>query len=81
MNYRLTARELNDIGRDCEPSALIFHEQLKELAGELLREVPTLRMSFCIGGSITAPSLMKRCRRRAPMRRPMSRSTIATSPI
>jgi acyl-CoA synthetase (AMP-forming)/AMP-acid ligase II len=51
MNYRLSAKELIDIGRDCEPSALIFHEQFKDLAGELLRAVPTLRMSFCVGGA------------------------------
>jgi acyl-CoA synthetase (AMP-forming)/AMP-acid ligase II len=50
INYRLTARELIDIGRDCEPAALIFHEQFKDLAGQLLREIPSLRMSFCVGG-------------------------------
>jgi acyl-CoA synthetase (AMP-forming)/AMP-acid ligase II len=50
MNYRLSAKELIDIGRDCELSVLIFHEQFKDVAGELLREVPTLRTSICIGG-------------------------------
>src|ERR1700746_2922450 len=51
MNYRLSAKELIDICRDCEPSALIFHAQFKDLAGELLRAVGTFRMSFCIGGT------------------------------
>jgi acyl-CoA synthetase (AMP-forming)/AMP-acid ligase II len=51
MNYRLSAKELIDICRDCEPSALIFHAQFKELAGELLRAVATSRMLVCIGGT------------------------------
>ena len=49
MNYRLSPRELIDICRDCEPSVLVFHEQFKDLAGELLRAVATLRMSICVG--------------------------------
>src|SRR5262245_61795473 len=49
LNYRLSARELIDICRDCEPSVLIFHEQLAELAGALREAVATLAMSFCIG--------------------------------
>jgi acyl-CoA synthetase (AMP-forming)/AMP-acid ligase II len=51
MNYRLSAKELIDIGRDCEPSAFIFHAQFKDLAGELLRAVGTFRTVVSIGGS------------------------------
>jgi acyl-CoA synthetase (AMP-forming)/AMP-acid ligase II len=51
MNYRLSARELIDICCDCEPSALIFHAQFEDLAGELLRAVGTFRKLFCIGGT------------------------------
>jgi acyl-CoA synthetase (AMP-forming)/AMP-acid ligase II len=51
MNYRLSAKELIDICRDCEPAALIFHAQFKDLAGELLRAVGAFRMLFCIGGA------------------------------
>ncbi len=50
LNYRLSARELIDICRDCEPAAVIFHEQFKDLAGELLRAVASPRVSLCIGG-------------------------------
>jgi acyl-CoA synthetase (AMP-forming)/AMP-acid ligase II len=37
INYRLSAKELIDICADCEPKALIFHQQYAELAGELLK--------------------------------------------
>jgi acyl-CoA synthetase (AMP-forming)/AMP-acid ligase II len=49
MNHRLSARELVDICRDCEPAALIFHEQFNDLAGELLQEIASLRFSVCLG--------------------------------
>jgi acyl-CoA synthetase (AMP-forming)/AMP-acid ligase II len=51
MNYRLSVKELIDICRDCEPAALIFHAQFKDLVGELLRAVGTFRMLFCISGT------------------------------
>ncbi len=51
MNYRLAASELIDIGRDCEPTVFIFHEQFKDLAAEFLRALPMLRRSICIGGT------------------------------
>jgi acyl-CoA synthetase (AMP-forming)/AMP-acid ligase II len=51
LNHRLSARELVDICRDCEPSALIFHDQLEAVAGGLLQAVATFRMSFCIDGT------------------------------
>ena len=35
MNWRLSGSELIEICRDCEPSALIFHEQYKDLAAEM----------------------------------------------
>jgi acyl-CoA synthetase (AMP-forming)/AMP-acid ligase II len=50
MNHRLSAKELTEICRDCEPSVLIFHAQFEQVAGELLRAVPTLRMAISIGG-------------------------------
>jgi len=50
MNHRLSAKELTEICRDCEPSVLIFHAQFEQVAGELLRAVPTLRMAIGIGG-------------------------------
>jgi len=37
INYRLAAKELIEICRDCEPKVLIFHQQYAELAGELLK--------------------------------------------
>jgi acyl-CoA synthetase (AMP-forming)/AMP-acid ligase II len=51
MNWRLSAAELIDICRDCEPCALIFHEQFRDLAQEILQAVATFRLSFCIGGA------------------------------
>ncbi len=51
MNYRLSANELVAICRDCEPSALIFHEQFEDLASEILQAVTTFRLSLCIGGA------------------------------
>jgi acyl-CoA synthetase (AMP-forming)/AMP-acid ligase II len=50
MNHRLSAKELTEICRDCEPSVLIFHAQFEQVAGELLRAVSTLRMAIGIGG-------------------------------
>jgi acyl-CoA synthetase (AMP-forming)/AMP-acid ligase II len=49
MNWRLSAHELIDICRDCEPAALIFHEQFNDLAGALLAAVSTFRFSLAIG--------------------------------
>src|SRR5262245_5446212 len=51
MNHRLSAAELADICRDCEPAALIFHEQFKDVAAELMRSVETLRLTLCIGSA------------------------------
>jgi len=51
MNWRLSAGELTEICRDCEPSALVFHDQYKDLAGALLEAIPTIRLSICIGAS------------------------------
>jgi acyl-CoA synthetase (AMP-forming)/AMP-acid ligase II len=51
MNYRLSAKELIDICRDCEPAALVFHAQFKDLAGELLRAVGPFRTLVSIGGT------------------------------
>jgi acyl-CoA synthetase (AMP-forming)/AMP-acid ligase II len=50
MNHRLSAKELTEICRDCEPSVLIFHTQFEQVAGELLRAVPTFRIAIGIGG-------------------------------
>jgi acyl-CoA synthetase (AMP-forming)/AMP-acid ligase II len=51
LNYRLSAKELIDICRDCGPSALIFHTQFEDLAGEILRAAGPFRIPVCIGGS------------------------------
>jgi hypothetical protein len=51
MNYRLSAKELIDICRDCEPAALVFHAQFKDLASELLRAVGPFRTLVSIGGT------------------------------
>jgi len=51
LNYRLSASELIEICRDCEPAVLVFHEQFKDLAGEILPALETLRLTLCIGGT------------------------------
>jgi acyl-CoA synthetase (AMP-forming)/AMP-acid ligase II len=49
MNWRLSANELIEICRDCEPAALIFHEQFKDLAGAILDAVTMFRCLLAIG--------------------------------
>jgi acyl-CoA synthetase (AMP-forming)/AMP-acid ligase II len=44
LNHRLSARELVDICRDCEPSALVFHEQFTDLAAAVLAAMPAMRV-------------------------------------
>ncbi len=51
LNHRLAARELVQIGLDCEPAALIFHSQFAEHAKALMAEVPSLRHVICIDGA------------------------------
>src|SRR5438270_1525753 len=50
MNHRLSSRELIDIAHDCEPAALIFHQQFKDLAEDLIAALPGLRRIVCIEG-------------------------------
>jgi acyl-CoA synthetase (AMP-forming)/AMP-acid ligase II len=49
MNYRLSARELIEICWDCQPKALIFHQQYAELAGELLKAATGIELVIGIG--------------------------------
>lgn len=51
LNHRLSARELITIGQDCEPAVLIFHEQFRQLADELIAALPGLRHLICIEGT------------------------------
>ncbi len=51
MNHRLSVHELAAICRDCEPAALIFHEQFKDVARGLREAVPTFRLTLRIGGA------------------------------
>ena len=51
MNHRLSSRELIQIVHDCEPVALIFHDQFRGLAEELIAALPGLRRIICIEGS------------------------------
>ena len=50
LNHRLSARELIDIGRDCEPAVLVFHEQFRAVAQEVAAALPSLRHLVFIGG-------------------------------
>jgi acyl-CoA synthetase (AMP-forming)/AMP-acid ligase II len=52
MNYRLSAKELIEICRDCEPKGLIFHQQYADLAGELLKA--TTAVEIVLGVATTA---------------------------
>jgi acyl-CoA synthetase (AMP-forming)/AMP-acid ligase II len=51
MNHRLSSRELIAIVRDCEPAALVFHKQFRDLAEDLIAALPGLRRIVCIEGS------------------------------
>ena len=51
MNHRLSSRELIEIVHDCEPAALIFHAQFRDLAQELIAALPGLRHIVCIEGA------------------------------
>jgi acyl-CoA synthetase (AMP-forming)/AMP-acid ligase II len=50
LNHRLSVHELAAIGRDCEPSVLIFHRDVAALAEELIRELTSCNLTLCIGG-------------------------------
>src|SRR5258708_6892155 len=51
VNHRLSSRELIAIVHDCEPAALIFHQQFRDLAEELIAALPGLRHIVCIDGA------------------------------
>jgi acyl-CoA synthetase (AMP-forming)/AMP-acid ligase II len=66
MNHRLSTRELIQIVQDCEPAALIFHEQFKELAEELIAALPGLRHLICIEGTRQGAAAYEEFLRSAP---------------
>src|SRR4030081_1377813 len=51
VNHRLSSRELIASVRDCEPAALIFHAQFRDLAEDLIAALPGLRHIVCIEGA------------------------------
>ena len=66
MNYRLSSRELIQIVHDCEPAALIFHEQFRGLAEDLIAALPGLRHIVCIEGSLDGAAAYEELLQSAP---------------
>ena len=46
INYRLSVAEMKAILADCQPSALVFEAQYREIAEELAAAIPSIRFSI-----------------------------------
>jgi acyl-CoA synthetase (AMP-forming)/AMP-acid ligase II len=66
MNHRLSSPELIQIVLDCEPAALIFHEQFRELAEYLIAAHPGFRRLICIEGTRQGAAAYEDLLRSAP---------------